>query len=51
MNTYQNEYAKPFFGRLKFQFGKDESAKKVFEEQIHLNGDSFAKAHLGIRNK
>ena len=28
------------------KIGKDESAKKIFEELIHLNGDSFAKAHL-----
>ena len=27
--------------------GNDESAKKVFEELVHLNQDSFAKAHLG----
>jgi len=28
--------------------GNDESAKKVFEELVHLNQDSFAKAHLGF---
>ena len=27
--------------------GKEKAAKTVFEELINLNGDSFAKAHLG----
>ena len=43
----QNFEYKRQLGVTYLTIGKDESAKKVFEELIHLNGDSFAKAHLG----
>ena len=43
----QNFEYKRQLGVTYLTIGKDESAKKLFEELIHLNGDSFAKAHLG----
>ena len=43
----QNFEYKRQLGVTYLTIGKDESAKKIFEELIHLNGDSFAKAHLG----
>lgn len=44
----QNFEYKRQLGVTYLTIGKDESAKKLFEELIHLNGDSFAKAHLGF---
>ena len=43
----QNFEYKRQLGVTYLTIGKDESAKKIFEELIHLNGDYFAKAHLG----
>ena len=47
----QNFEYKRQLGVTYLTIGKDESAKKLFEELIHLNGDSFAKAHLGKKYK